>query len=180
MSGLLSYWKPVLIAVLCLLAVWWFSHQRYSAGYSKANAEWALKWKQRDADDATALAKRQAEARREEQRRQDEINAISYESQKQIVIAHDDAMVASAVADSMHEQATKLAARLAASERARRAATTSTGATDTTGSELLAELFRRADQRAGELAAIADQARIRGLTCEAAYDALAGAKAVEK
>lgn len=53
-------------------------------------------------------------------------------------------------------------------------------AAGTTGSELLAELFRRADQRAGELAAIADQARIRGLTCEAAYDALTGASAVEK
>lgn len=59
-------------------------------------------------------------------------------------------------------------------------ATASGGQAGTTGSELLAELFRRADQRAGELAAIADQARIRGLTCEAAYDALTGASAVEK
>lgn len=36
--------------------------------------------------------------------------------------------------------------------------------------DLLAELFRRADERAGELAAIADEARIRGLACEASYD----------
>lgn len=64
MSWLLSRWKPVLIAVLCGLAVWWFSHQCYTAGYSDASAEWALKWKQRDADDATALAKRQTEARK--------------------------------------------------------------------------------------------------------------------
>ena len=35
---------------------------------------------------------------------------------------------------------------------------------------LLANLQRRADQRAGELAAFADDARIRGLACEAAYD----------
>ena len=35
--------------------------------------------------------------------------------------------------------------------------------------DLLAELFRRADQRAGELAAVADEARIRGLACEATY-----------
>lgn len=36
--------------------------------------------------------------------------------------------------------------------------------------DLLAELFRRADQRAGELAAIADEAQIRGLACEGAYE----------
>jgi len=47
--------------------------------------------------------------------------------------------------------------------------------------DLLAELFRRADQRAGELAAIADEARIRGLACEASYDAVkkAGDQPVE-
>jgi len=36
--------------------------------------------------------------------------------------------------------------------------------------DLLAELFRRADERAGELAAVADEARVRGLACEATYD----------
>lgn len=180
MSWLLSYWKTALIAVLFGLVVCWFSHQRYTAGYSKANAEWALKWKQRDADDATALAKRQAEARAEEQRRQGEIDAIEKRTEGQIAQAAADADHARAVSDGLHDEAAKLAARLAASERARRAATASEGATGTTGSELLAELFRRADQRAGELAATADQARIRGLTCEAAYDALTGAKAAEK
>jgi len=38
--------------------------------------------------------------------------------------------------------------------------------------DLLAELFRRADERAGELAAIADEARVRGLTCVETYEAL--------
>jgi DNA repair exonuclease SbcCD ATPase subunit len=42
---------------------------------------------------------------------------------------------------------------------------------DPTALDLLAELFRRADERAGELAAIADEARVRGGVCEAAYDA---------
>jgi len=41
--------------------------------------------------------------------------------------------------------------------------------------DLLAELFRRADQRAGELAAIADEARVRGQACEATYQAAYGA-----
>lgn len=36
--------------------------------------------------------------------------------------------------------------------------------------DLLAELQRRADDRAGELAHIADEARVRGLACERIYD----------
>lgn len=38
--------------------------------------------------------------------------------------------------------------------------------------DLLAQLFRRADRRAGELARYADEARIAGLACERAYDSL--------
>ena len=43
-------------------------------------------------------------------------------------------------------------------------------APDTSPAELLAELQRRADDRAGELAHIADTARARGQACERAYD----------
>ena len=43
-------------------------------------------------------------------------------------------------------------------------------APDTGPAELLAELQRRADDRAGELAHIADTARARGQACERAYD----------
>ena len=39
-------------------------------------------------------------------------------------------------------------------------------------SDLLAELFRRVDERAGELAAYADAARIAGSACVQSYDAL--------
>jgi len=43
-------------------------------------------------------------------------------------------------------------------------------APDTSALDLLAELQRRADERAGELARIADDARARGLSCERAYE----------
>ena len=43
-------------------------------------------------------------------------------------------------------------------------------APDTSAADLLAELQRRADDRAGELAHIADTARARGLACERAYN----------
>lgn len=176
LDWLRRHWRDLLVALIlggAFLSGSWF-------GARQANTDWALKWKQRNADDATALAKRQAEARAEEQRRQGEVDAIEKRAEGQIAQAAADADHARAVSDGLHDEAAKFAARLAASERARRAATASGGATDITGSELLAELFRRADKRAGELAETADQARIRGLTCEAAYDALTEAKAVEK
>ena len=56
-------------------------------------------------------------------------------------------------------------------ERATAAAAANRCAPDGPALDLLAELFRRADQRAGELAAIADTARARGNACERAYDA---------
>ncbi|WP_455871853.1 DUF2514 family protein [Serratia proteamaculans] len=176
LGWLRRHWRGLLVTLIlggAFLSGSWF-------GARQANTAWALKWKQRDAADATALALRQAEARTEEQRRQGEIDAIEKRAEGQIAEAVADADRARAVADGLHGEAAKLAARLATSERARRAATASGGAAGTTGSELLAELFRRADKRAGELAAIADQARIRGVACEAAYDALSGTKSVEK
>ena len=56
-------------------------------------------------------------------------------------------------------------------ERATAAAAANQCAPDGPALDLLAELFRRADQRAGELAAVADNARARGAACERAHDA---------
>ncbi len=56
-------------------------------------------------------------------------------------------------------------------ERATAAAAANQCATDGPALDLLADLFRRADQRAGELAAVADNARTRGAACERAHDA---------
>jgi len=38
---------------------------------------------------------------------------------------------------------------------------------------LLADVLKRIDQRAGDLAEVADQAKARGVTCERAYDGIA-------
>lgn len=119
LNWLRQHWRGLLVALVlgaAFLSGSWF-------GASKANTAWALKWKQRDADDATALAKRQAEARAEEQRRQGEIDAIEKRAEGQIAQAAADADHARAVSDGLHDEAAKLAARLAASERARCAAT---------------------------------------------------------
>lgn len=167
----LSRWKVIVCLVLAA-AVWGFSHWRYSAGYGDADQHWREKWAQRDARDATALAQRQAEARTEEQRRQGEIDAIRKQTSQQLAGVQAAADRASAVSRGLHAKADELARRLADRERACGAGTPGRSEAKASGAALLADLFKRADERAGELAREADEARARGLACEAAYDAV--------
>jgi len=169
---LLKYWKP-LIAGLFLLGLVTGS---YFKGYDTADTSWQLKWSERDKADALALAEREAVVRAEEQRKQGEIDAISTDAQNKIDAAHSDAAVAAYTADSLHKQADKLAARLAERERACKSPTAGAGQATISGSTVLAELFRSADERATKLAAIADQSRVRGLACESSYAALSAKK----
>lgn len=169
--GLLSRWKVIVCFVLAA-AVWGFSHWRYSAGYGDANQHWREKWAQRDARDTTALAQRQAEARAEEQRRQGEIDAIRKQASQQLAGVQADADRARAASRGLHDRADKLARQLADRERACGTGTPGRSEAETSGAVLLADLFRRADDRAGQLARDADEARARGLACEAAYDAV--------
>ncbi|HDP0189786.1 TPA: DUF2514 family protein [Salmonella enterica subsp. enterica serovar Concord] len=170
--GLLPRWKVIVCFVLAAAAVWCFSHWRYSAGYSDADQHWREEWAQRDARDATALAQRQAEARAEEQRRQGEIDAIRKQASQQLAGVQADADRARAASRGLHDRADKLARQLADRERACGAGTPGRSEAETSGAVLLADLFRRADDRAGQLAKDADEARARGLACEAAYDAV--------
>lgn len=172
MNWMSAYWKQIAL-VFFLLAI---TTGSYVKGRHAADSEWQLKWTERDKADALALAQREAAARTEEQRKQGEIDAISTDAQKKIDAAHGDAAVAAFTADSLHKQADKLAARLAERERACKSSTTGAGQTATSGSTVLAELFRRADERATKLAAIADQSRVRGLACESSYAALSAKK----
>lgn len=164
-----SHWRGLLVSLI--LGSAFFSGSWH--GSRQANTVWALKWKQRDADDATALAKRQAEAREEQQRRQDEVDEIRKQASQQLAGVKTDADRACAVSRGMHDRADKLAGQLAERERACGAGTPGRSEAETSGAVLLADLFRRADERAGDLAREADEARARGLACEAAYGSIA-------
>ncbi|WP_434681387.1 DUF2514 family protein [Pseudomonas sp. R1-18] len=107
-------------------------------------------------------------ARVEEQRRQREINQVRNDAQHQIKAAADDAAVAASTADSLQQQVDKLLAGRSACDT--RVAQGSATVRDLT--TVLADLRRRADERAGELARIADASRIAGQACERAYDSL--------
>jgi hypothetical protein len=112
-------------------------------------------------------------ARVQERRRQQHINEVRSDAQDKIKAALDDAAVASSAADSLQRQVDRvLADRTACDTRVARG-----GAAIDNLTRLLAELRRRADERAGELAKAADASRIAGQACEKAYDALvAGAR----
>ena len=107
-------------------------------------------------------------ARAVEQRRQNEINQVRADAQNQIKAAADDAAVAASSADSLQRQVDKLlASRASCNTRIAEGGKTISDLTT-----MLADLRRRADERAGELARIADESRIAGQACERAYDAI--------
>ncbi|WP_185922452.1 DUF2514 domain-containing protein [Hafnia paralvei] len=166
--GLLKiYWKPLTLIALVALSLW----GAYSVGYDSANKSWQLKWTQRDKEDSDALARRQVEVRIEEQRRQQAINKVVQNASQQVYAAHNDAISANALASRLHQEANKLVQRLEERERACSSPFTPGGQTES-GAQLLAELFKRADEEAGRMAKIADESRIRGDACTKAYNQL--------
>lgn len=97
----------------------------------------------------------------------------------EIAQIHTDAQTALAAVDTGRARAVDARNRLQrdladylAQHRAAAQARAAAGqcAPDTGPAELLADLQRRADDRAGELAHVADTARARGHACERAYD----------
>ena len=123
---------------------------------------------------AAATAERQAREQSEtyrakEKELRDAHDKIERETQATLAAANAGADRAVAAGQRLRRE---LADYLTAHrERATAAAAANQCATDGPALDLLAELFRRADQRAGELAAIADTARARGTACERAHDA---------
>ena len=81
----------------------------------------------------------------------------------------NDAAIADSAANSLQQQIDNYVR--GGSGSATSTCTISERAAAATRELLLAELLKRADKRAGELAKTADESRIRGLACEAEYAA---------
>ena len=144
----------------------------YHHGLSVKDAEWQSQWNARDTRDAQAKAENEAAARTREQAYQQSINKAVQDGQRTIDQATADASAARASADGLRGAADALAARLAASQAGGHSCTAAASQAATRAVMVLADVFKRADQRAGDLAADADQSRGRGVTCEAAYISL--------
>ena len=98
----------------------------------------------------------------------DEVAQIHEDAQAALVVADAGRVRAVDARDRLQRDLADYLTQHRAAAQARAAAGQCTP--DTGPADLLADLQRRADDRAGELAHIADTARVRGLACERAYD----------
>jgi len=167
-------WLRILPHVGAVLLVAGALFGAYLFGKSVKDAEWQVEWNARDARDREAKASNEAEERAKEQARQLAVNKVIQDGQRTIDQATADAADARASAHSLREAADNLASRLATSEASGNSCAVAASKAATRAAMVLADVLKRADQRAGDLASIADQARARGVTCERAYDALGG------
>lgn len=122
---------------------------------------------QMETDQALALANAQQQARAKEKQWQDSLEETRNDAQQSIEVATADAAAAAATADSLQQQVDRLARRPARCP----AVADGSEAADPAGL-LLADLLRRINERAGQLAAYADRARIAGVACEKSYGVL--------
>ncbi|WP_175981459.1 DUF2514 family protein [Burkholderia sp. BCC1630] len=148
-------WLAVIVAIFVGAAT----------GYSKGH---------RDADQSAKVTDQAQQIddlkteRNEIRRRLAAQQEIATDAAKERDQARADAAVADGAADGLRRQVVALVADV------RRAGASAGSASAGDAFDLLADLFGRADERAGELAKIADERGIAGQQCERSYDALIG------
>lgn len=145
-------------------------------GSGRVQARWDA-----DTTKAQLSAARQAlQAEQVNRQREKELRSAAESNARQTEIALAEARRDRAAADIAGQRLREQVAELVAASK--RAAGTAAGpaasgtpvAGGATAIDLLAELHARTDAAAGELAAVADDARVRGQACERAYDAVIG------
>ena len=120
---------------------------------------------------ADAAATASEHARATERAASDRIATISTQAHDALQTAHRDAAAADRVAGQLRQHIARLAAP-AAGGAAGDSGLAAAGPPAAGPGLVLADLFGRADDRAGELARFADQAHAAGLACERAFDAV--------
>lgn len=168
MNWLASNWRPLLCALVLFLAAAGGWHE----GSVRMEAKWKARWDQHEKQDQQAATAFEARERAEEQRRQQSINKVIEDGQRNIDQVRASA---SAAADQrVRDAAAKYAGQVAAAEAGRDSCTAAAGQAAAQHARVLAELLGEADRLAGIYAEAADESRVRGLACEAAYDVLRG------
>ncbi|MBU9309853.1 DUF2514 family protein [Burkholderia multivorans] len=134
----------------------------YFKGHSDADQSAKVADQARQIDDLTA---QRNEIRRQLAAQQE----IATDAAKERDQARHDAVAADGAADGLRKQVAALVADV------RRASASARSQAAGDALDLLADLFGRANERARELAKIADDRGIAGRQCERSYDALIGA-----
>jgi len=140
-------------------------------GYFLADNIWQSKWDRAEKQAKQNQLSAVNEAVQQYQNRIKSLEVISRETTKKLNDAKNDAAIADNAANSLQQQLSDFMRK--SNRRADSTTVSRECAAIATDLTVLAELFSRADKRAGELAAVADESRVRGSACELAYDSLA-------
>lgn len=160
-------------AAICLALVVLAFWGAYEHGRSTMDEQWQTRWAIRDAGDKQAWALAEVAEREKEQAYQRSITKAAEDGQRRNDEAFADG--AAARADRGVRDEADRTARGATSQARSHSCTAAASAAASRAVLVLADVFKRADERAGDLAADADQSRGRGVTCEQAYDGVARA-----
>jgi hypothetical protein len=136
------------------------------AGKAEVQALWDAE-RARQTEDALHAAKA---ARLEESRRATAQQGVIDEANRQTAQAHDARAASDAAAERLRQRVSAVSARCGAAPS--HPATTKPSQTASSPGDLLADLHRRLDEAAGELADVADARGRAGSACEASYRAL--------
>ncbi|MFJ2456882.1 DUF2514 family protein [Pseudomonas protegens] len=170
-AAMLKVGGAALVALLLVAMASWSLMRAYDLGLSVRDAEWQARWNARDAGDKQAWALAEKAEREKEQARQNSINKAVQDGQRKIDQAAADAVTARAAAGSLQRAVDDLTERLKRTASSN-SCTAAASQAATRAALVFADVLKRADQRAGDLAATADQRGARGVTCEQAYDAV--------
>jgi len=168
----MTIWFRVLPCIAALLIVAGTLFGVYHHGVKVTDAKWQAEWNDRDYRDAQAKAVNEAAERTKEQDYQQSINKAVQDGQRIIDQAAADAAAARSSTDSLRGAADSLVNRLAASEASGYSRTAAASQAAFRAAMVFADVLKRIDQRAGDLATDADQSRSRGVTCEVAFTSL--------
>ena len=157
-------WLYLGACLVIALAGWLFVHHERELGAAKAEAQ--LQHERAAVAEASASAA--AAAASETERRESAIQEIVHATDQQAARVAADAASAAFERDVLRVQLDAIRRQPVPAGAA--SASASAAAADTT--RLLAELLERADDRASELAAVADQRGAAGTACQHAYQAL--------
>ena len=164
MSILVKYWRSLAIIIIVAAGALWirgevieYGDQRYTEGKAQAIAD------QRAAD------------KKEEQRRNAELQKIQSEAQQRIDAARNDAVNAAAKSGRLQQQLTSIRKQLVGYST-----TESIGNPAAETGVLLSDVLAASVERNRQLADYADRAREAGLACEAQYNSLRAGNAKQR
>nr|DAE48965.1 MAG TPA: Protein of unknown function (DUF2514) [Caudoviricetes sp.] len=161
MSILAKYWRPLAIIIIVAAGALWVRNEIISYGdqrYAEGKAQ--------------AIEDQKAADKKEEQRRNAELQKIQADAQQRIDAARNDAVNAAAKSGRLQQQLANIRKQLVGYSAAE---PIGNPAADT--GVLLGDVLTVSVERNRQLADYADMAREAGLACEAQYNSLRNKKA---